>query len=157
MSIYYELRLPEIIEKRPPRRTAGIEWTSEMLEAVKNKFPVTFNKELAAELGVSWRTLVRKARELGIEKEPNFLEKRRKTITKMAQSARPENEHKGKKGFVIPGSEKYRFKAGHTPAMKGNAALIERARKTRNETIRQERLRLKMGFEQQTNLKLVNY
>lgn len=155
---YYELTLgPEIKEKRPPRRTAGIEWTDEMLRAIKTKFPTTFNKELAAELGVSWRTLVRKARELGIEKEPGFLDKRRKEITCMAQDARPENPTKEQKGFAIPGSEKYWFKKGHIPAMKNNPELIKRVHKTRNATIRQERWRLRVGLEQQTKLKLVNY
>ena len=158
MIKYYELQLSPIVEgKRPPRRTAGIEWTAEMLETLNNKFPVTFNKELAEELGVSWRTLVRKARELGIEKEIGFLDKRREAITKMAQTARPENPTKGQKGWSVPGSEKYRFKKGHIPAMKTDSELVERVRQTRNETIRREKIRLKIGLEPMTKLKLVNY
>ncbi len=157
MTRYYELRLPEIKEQRPPRRTAGIEWTPGMLATLKDKFPVTFNKVLAEELGVSLRTLVRKARELGVEKEEGFLEKRRSEIIDMARRALPDNRHKGKKGFVIPGSEKYRFKKGNIPASKTDPEVAERIRRTRNETIRQEKIRLKLGLEPKTRLKLVNY
>lgn len=155
--VNYELTLPPLLTKRPPRRTAGIEWTDEMLSTIRAKFATAYNKELAEELGVSWRTLVRKARELGLEKEAGFLDKRRGEITKMAQVARPENPTKGQKGFVIPGGEKYRFKPGHTPAIKGNRELIDRVHRTRNATIREERWRLSIGLGQRTKLRLINY
>lgn len=158
MINYYELRIgPDLPAKRPPRRTAGIKWTDEILETLQRKFPTTFNKVLAEELGVGWRTLVRKARELGLEKEDGFLDKNRRAITEMARDARPPNEHKGKKGFVIPGSEKYRFKPGNVPAMAHDRELVERVRQSRNETIREERMRLRMGLEPLTRLGLVNY
>lgn len=44
-----------------------------MLSDLKRHYPTTKNKELAELLGVSERTLVRKARELGIGKNPEWL------------------------------------------------------------------------------------
>ena len=85
LSRYYELNLPVITT--PKRRTAGIDWTAEMIDTITSKFATSFNRDLAGELGVSLRTLIRKARELGLEKEPGFLEKNRKTISKMAKDA----------------------------------------------------------------------
>ena len=43
-----------------------------MITRLKTEYPTQYNKELAAELGVSWRSLVRKARELGVEKRTRF-------------------------------------------------------------------------------------
>lgn len=54
-------------------RKKSIHWTGNMLSDLKRHFPTTKNKELAELLGVSERTLVRKARELGIGKNPEWL------------------------------------------------------------------------------------
>lgn len=154
-SKYYELSLPVVFE--PKRRTAGIEWTSEMIETITSKFATTFNCDLADELCVSVRTMIRKARELGLEKEPGFLDKKRKKISQMAKDARRPNPTKGQKGWTVPGSEKYQFKPGHVPAMKNNPELIERVHRTRNETIKNGKFRLKIGLDPETKLRLKNY
>ena len=54
-------------------RKKSIHWTGNMLSDLKRHYPTTKNKELAELLGVSERTLVRKARELGIGKKPEWL------------------------------------------------------------------------------------
>lgn len=54
-------------------RKKSIHWTGNMLSDLKRHYPTTKNKELAELLGVSERTLVRKARELGIGKNPEWL------------------------------------------------------------------------------------
>jgi len=154
-SNYYELRLPAVFE--PKRRTAGIEWTDEMIKTITSKFATSFNCDLADELGVSMRTMIRKARELGLEKEPGFLDKNRNKISQMAQDARRPNPTKGQKGWCVPGGEKYQFKPGHVPAMKNNPELIERVRRKRNETIKNEKFRLKVGLDPETKLRLKNY
>ncbi|SFK99302.1 hypothetical protein SAMN05216357_11052 [Porphyromonadaceae bacterium KH3CP3RA] len=154
-SRYYELSLPVVA--KPKRRTAGIEWTDEMIEFITSKFATSFNRDLADELGVGMRTMIRKARELGLEKEPGFLDKKRKEISQMAKEARSPNPTKGQKGWSVPGGEKYRFKPGHVPAMKDNPELIERVHRKRNETIRNEKFRLKVGLEPETKLRLKNY
>ena len=46
-----------------------------MLSLIRREFPTTLNEELAGMLGVSPRTLARKAKELGLSKDPQWLAK----------------------------------------------------------------------------------
>ncbi len=94
---------------------AHIEWTPQMLKLLRDFFPIMFNEALAKWIGVSQRTLIRKARELGIEKQEGFLEKRRDDIVRRASEARKaRGDVKGtwfKKGIRSnPAGE---FKKGH--------------------------------------------
>lgn len=50
-----------------------IHWNGNMLTFLRRHFPTTLNDELADCLGVSKRTMIRKARELGLEKDPEWL------------------------------------------------------------------------------------
>lgn len=147
-----ELYLPHAPEKKRPPRPRII-WTDEMITIVREQFPLTFNKELAAQLGVSWRSLIRKARELGIEKEPGFLDKNRETITRMGVE-KNYNKYTGCKGWSVPNSEATRFKPGNISAMVTNPDVVQKVRKTRNETIRRERIRIRLGLTRLTNLNL---
>ena len=56
-----------------------------MLDYLRQHYPTTLNEELAGCLGVSPRTMIRKARELGLEKDKAWLasvwEERRKMAT----------------------------------------------------------------------------
>ncbi len=135
--------------------TGSINWTPEMLLKLQELFPVMYNKQLAALLGISWRSLVRKARELGIGKEPDFLNKNREDITRLAVLAHPPNKHKGHKGWTVPNSELTRFKPGNISSMLNHEVVLKAHRK-RNETIRIDRLRIKYDLPQKTKLKL-NY
>lgn len=127
-----------------------------MIERLFNEFPYRFNKALAADLGVSWRALIRKARELCIDKQLGFLEINRKTISEMAIKAHPVQSTKGLKGWCVPGSEPFRFKKGNVSPMATDRNVVEKCRKSRNETIRMEKLRLKYGLNQKTKLNLKN-
>ena len=127
-----------------------------MIQQVIREFPYRFNKELASELGVSWRSLIRKARELGIEKESRFLDKNRQTITQMAVKAQPPHPHKGEKGWCVPNSEPHRFKKGNISPMVTDPEVVKKCHKSRNQTIYREKLRLRYGIRQATKLKLVN-
>jgi len=136
-----------------PKKRYKISWSNEMIIILCNKFSITFNRELAKELKVSMRSLIRKARELNLEKEPGFLEKNRELITKMAV-ANNYNKYTGIKGWSVPNSEKTRFKKGQQSPMKSNPELIEKVRNKRNETIKRERIRIRLGFSQLTKLNL---
>lgn len=149
----YDEHIPELyLPKKAKRDTHKKNWTPEMIQALYEKFPVTYNKVLASELKVSWRTLVRKARELGIYKEPGFLETRRVEIEKMANANKPSNPMKGVKGWSVPGGESYRFTRGHIPAMATDPSLVKRVHETRNETIRRDRIRMKLGLSRLTKI-----
>ena len=92
----------------------GIIWTPEQLKLLREHFPTMFNRPLATMLGVSLRTMIRKARELGIEKRPGFLADRRKDISALASAALKKSTNtdtRFKKGMRNnPAGE---FKAGH--------------------------------------------
>ena len=49
--------------------TKRIFWSKQMCDDLKRLFPTTKNDDLAQYLGVSVRTMIRKARKLGIEKD----------------------------------------------------------------------------------------
>lgn len=109
----------------------GIEWTPQMLKLLHMFFPTMFNDALAKWLGVSPRTLIRKARELGLEKEPGFLEKRKDDIQRKAGDARRQRgDREGtwfKKGIRHnPAGE---FKPGHkeTPETKAKRSAALKA------------------------------
>ena len=48
-------------------------WTSVMIEKLRRLFPTTSNDDVAAELGVSVKTIRNKARELGLAKDPCYI------------------------------------------------------------------------------------
>lgn len=151
-----ELRLPPIPPPPPkPKTNRGIkiEWTPAMLAELKARFPTDFNKDIAASLGVSWRSVVRKARELGLQKIDNFHALTGKERGRRAHAVRRHNPAQQGKGFVVPGSEKYRFAPGHTPRIAWDNDLKERVHAKRRDTIARDRLRKKYGMRRLTKFK----
>ena len=95
-------------------------WSTQMLDYLKRNFATTLNDELAGWLGVSMRTMIRKARQLGLQKDPTWLhdmyEERR--IMARAAASKAGNPGRFKKGVrANPAGE---FKKGHkeTPEMR---------------------------------------
>lgn len=146
-----ELSLPPL----PPKHRKGkpINWTPEMISFLIEKFPLTYNKKIADHLRIGWRSVVRKARELNLEKEPEFLTKNKNEIQLMARIAHPPHPFKGVKGWSVPNSESSRFKPGH----KGLDPVVrEKLHQKRRETIARERFRIKIGLEPLTKMKIKN-
>lgn len=131
-----------------------IEWTPEMIQRLRYEFPYAYNRVLSKELGVSPRSLIRKARELGIEKEDKFLEKRQNEIQRMARAYRSENPTKGMKGWCVPNSEATRFKPGNISPMVSNPEVREKVKQSRLQLIEDEKYRIRNGLDRQTKLKL---
>lgn len=85
-------------------------WSPSMTSYLQKHFPTTKNQELAEALGVSPRTMIRKARELGLEKNPQWLQGVWDDHRLMAHV---ESKRKGYPGTFKPGCEvgkEYRFK-----------------------------------------------
>ncbi len=98
------------------RQALSIDWTPDMLRILRMKFARTFNADLAKQLRVSMRTLIRKARELQLYKEPDFLEKRRDIISKkMAREGQPDQRTPAQIEQVIKAGMNSRFAKGHKP------------------------------------------
>lgn len=128
-------------------------WTERMIWELTETFPFQFNEDIANSLGISVRTVIRKARELGLEKTPEFHQLHREEITKRMVRNKPPNPMLGVKGWSVPGSEKYQYQKGHIPATKDNPELMKRIHQKRNETIRRCRLRRNAGLAPLTKFK----
>lgn len=96
-------------------RGRSLVWTSQMLSDLRRLFARTKNEELAGILGVGVRTMVRKARELGLEKDDGWLsgvwDDNRKMAHMMSRAkgypggykpGRPDTGTEWRKGYVMP-------------------------------------------------------
>lgn len=106
-----------------------IYWSKDMTDYLRRHFPTTLNDELAGCLGVSPRTLIRKARELGLQKDPIWLAAVWEERRRMAHSANkahgyPNAYKKGQR--ANPDGE---FKPGHKESAETKARRIENIRK----------------------------
>lgn len=90
----------------------GIVWTPQMLKLLNDHYATMFNRDLTKLVGVSMRSLIRKARELGLEKTPDFQEVKRKEIGRRAGLAKigktspalfRKGEHRNPGGEFKPG------------------------------------------------------
>lgn len=150
-----ELYLPPIkLEPKPRKQGIKINWTPAMLDELVRRFPTDFNRDIAASLGIGWRSVVRKARELGLQKIEGFHEATGKERGRRAHAVRKHNPAQQGKGFVIPGSEPHRFQKGHKPPQADNPELVAQIHRKRNELIARERIRIKYGLRRLSKLKL---
>lgn len=70
-GIFYDEEKGRLMEHR--HYSKRIYWSPDMLSLLRREFSTSFNEELAGMLGVSLRTMIRKARELGLTKDPKWL------------------------------------------------------------------------------------
>jgi hypothetical protein len=90
-----------------------IYWNGDMLSFLRRHFSTMLNEEIAGCLGVSPRTMIRKARELGLEKDPEWLRKIWEERRMMAhviskKKGYPGGFEKGKRSSI-----ETEFKKGH--------------------------------------------
>lgn len=84
-------------------RGRSLVWTSQMLSDMRRLFPTTRNDELAGVLGLAVRTVVRKAREMGLEKDKEWLRTIRKENIRMGHMM---SRAKGYPGRIMPGEHR---------------------------------------------------
>lgn len=70
-GIFYNAKCGRIVEHNG--RSTRIFWSKDMLDMLREYYPNTRNQEVVEMLGVSQRTMIRKARELGLQKEKDFV------------------------------------------------------------------------------------
>jgi len=126
-GVYYNPKVGRIVEHH--HYATRIFWNTEMLDYLRRHFPTTLNDELAGCLGVSPRTMIRKARELGLEKDPKWLaevwEERRKMAHVIAKKkGYPGGFKKGER--ANPAGE---FKPGRKPSAEETAKHAENMRR----------------------------
>ena len=112
----------------------GIVWTPRMLKLLQDYFPTMFNKPLAKWIGVSERSLIRKARELGLNKVDGFLDKRRADIQDLAADALRRGYRSGRitGGFQkgVHNNPAGEFKPGHKESPETKAKRSASIRRT---------------------------
>lgn len=126
-GIFYNDKVGRIVEHRG--YSTRIFWNKQMLDYLRNNFATTLNEDLADWLGVHKRTMIRKARELGLEKDPQWLRGVHDGNRKLAnQVARI----KGHPGAIKPGEHRSlatEYKKGHQSSeetkAKHRASVIE--------------------------------
>lgn len=84
-------------------RGRSLVWTAQMLSDLRRLFARTKNEELAGILGVGVRTMVRKARELGLEKDGEWLRTIWKSNIRMGHMM---SRAKGYPGRIMPGEHR---------------------------------------------------
>lgn len=111
-GIFYNPKVGRIVEHHG--YSTRIHWSTAMLDYLRRHFPTTLNEELAGCLGVSQRTMIRKARELGLTKDEVWLQQVWDERRRLAHAISKRKGYPG--GFVkgVRNSPDTEFKKGHT-------------------------------------------
>ncbi|MFC2439335.1 MAG: RpiR family transcriptional regulator [Segatella maculosa] len=133
--------------------------TPEQLEWLKENFCHTKNQELADELGISPRSVVRMARTLGLWKTGEFVAAMQQNAAEhAARTNRASGGNAGTKNLLIYGKA-YRFKKGKRQKDKMSAeafdAMHRHIGEQRKKTFKAEKRRVLFGLEQKTKLRVV--
>ena len=104
-GVFYDAKQGRVMEHHGESKR--IYWTGDMLSILRRYFADTKTEEVSGMLGVSHRTVIRKARELDLEKSPSFL---RRVWDENRLLAHVSNRKSGNSGQI---------KKGHTPWNKG--------------------------------------
>ena len=70
-GVYYDRQRGKLMEHYGSK--ISYHWTPQMEADLKRWFPTTMNKELVELFGISQRTIIRKARKMGLEKNKKWL------------------------------------------------------------------------------------
>ena len=140
-------------------KTTRIELTPEQERWLERHFKHTRNAEAAERLGISERSLIRIARRLGLAKSRQFMRAAQRNAADKAKESHLRNGTYPPKGYRIPRSEEFRFKAGVTPVerlgKRGERKRIERSAESRRKTFREEKARALFGVPRKTGLRVV--
>lgn len=126
-GIYYSEKHRRIVEHRG--YATRIFWSTSMTDYLRRHFATTTNEDLAGCLGVSQRTVVRKARELGLEKDAEWLRAVYDERRRMALSASRRKGHPGSFKKGVHNNPAGEFKPGHGESPETRAKRIEALRR----------------------------
>ncbi len=133
---------------------------ADKVERLRKMFKNTPNDVIMEKLGVSFSTLHRTARALGLTKTKQFMRKCQRNAADKAKESHIIHGTFPPKGYIIPGSEKHRFKSGETSLQRLGARKerqrLEKSAETRRQLLKEERARRMFGVPQQTKLRVRN-
>ena len=140
-------------------KTDRITLTPEQERWLVKHFKHTRNEELGERLGISQSSLHRFARELGLTKTRQFMRKVQRNAADKAKESHLRNGTYPPKGYRIPRSEEFQFKAGVTPVerlgKRRERKRIERSAESLRKTLREEKARMLFGVPRKTRLRVV--
>ena len=149
------------LRSRGPRMTRGKFHHLQLSEKDKawiiKHYCHTKNDEIKERFGLTDGTLHRFARANGLKKTTQFVHKCQRDAAAAAFKSHKENGTFPPKGYRVPFSGEHCFKAGITrkETPKQKAQRIGKAAATMREIRMKERARIRMGWPQQTKLRLV--
>lgn len=130
------------------------------VERLRKMFKNTPNDVIMEKLDISFSTLHRTARALGLTKTKQFMRKCQRNAADKARDSHIINGTYPPKGFIIPGSEVHRFKAGVTSLQRLGARKerqrVEKSAESRRQTWKEEKARRVFGVPQLTKLRVRN-
>lgn len=135
--------------------------TGEQRSWLTRHFHNTRNEAIMERFGWSHSFLHSVAREMGLKKTKQFQTKCQRNAAAKARDSHIINGTYPPKGYIIPGSEENRFKAGVTNEQRlgarKNRKRIEKSAESRRQIWKEERARRLFGLPQQTKLRVRNY
>ena len=125
---------------------------------MEEHFAHTKNKEVACHLRVSLRTAVRLAREMGLEKNAEFVRAMQANAVHHAARTNRGQGNAGKANLLKYGKA-YQFKPGignkDRLSAEAFSEMHRRSAETRKRTVMAERRRVAFGLEQKTDLRVI--
>ena len=142
-------------------KTDKIALTPEQERWLVAHFRHTKNDDIMDRFGWSHSTLHRFARQLGLTKTRQFMRKVQREAADKAKASHLRNGTYPPKGYIIPRSEEFRFKAGVTPVerlgKRRERRRIEKSAESRRRTFKEERSRRVFGLPQRTGLRVIRF
>ena len=125
---------------------------------MRKNFGTTKNADIADHLGISPRTIVRIARDMGLNKTSDFTKAMQQNAADCAAKANRGVGNRGKENLLRYGKA-YQFKKGERQKDKMSAeafdAMHRHIGEQRKKTIKAEKRRVIFGLEQKTKLRVV--
>lgn len=110
-AVYMKVHKLGLPKKDDPNKIKLNDWD---LRWLMLNYPHMRTEICALKLGISLRSCVRIARKLGVEKTAQFMKECQAFTSLKAKESHLRNGTYPPKGFIIPGSEQYRFKPRHS-------------------------------------------
>lgn len=133
--------------------TEAIVWTEEMLNLLRQNYQIETNEQLAQRLGISARTLRRKAKELGLTKSERVT--KTKGIEELVREMYPNHSLKEIAAEANISWRTVRRMANQMGLTRTPEEESRMRSRIRTNLIRSERRRITFGLDQRTNMKLV--
>lgn len=135
-----------------------VTFTDDDLQYIRDHYADTHNEELAAHFNCGWRTIVRRAAEMGLKKSPEFMRQCQRHTAEAAKNSHLRHGTYPPKGFVIPNRHIGQFQKGVRPVDRfGEERWAEICGKRHDSlelTRRRERARAVWCLPQRTKLRV---